>query len=100
MYDSPQNLQKYLYELNQFELKKDINIDRLDEIVDFLSKYEYLTHFNQRLNKFGYSNIYEFRRAYINGEPAAHGYCSSFVFAFISRVINHVSELNFGIIKL
>lgn len=74
--------------LFEFEKTKDISIDKLDEIERFLEKYEYITRLNLTLNKFGYKNIYEFRRAYLNGEKAAGGYCCGYVFSFINRCIN------------
>lgn len=88
---NPEEMKNKLYE---FETKKDISINELEKIENFLDRHEYLKHFNSSINKFGYKDIYDFRRAYVNGEPASKGYCQGFVFSFINRAINTFNNLN------
>lgn len=63
-----------------------ISVKECDNIVKYIESLNSLEDFNQKLLKYGYEDIYQYRKGLANGEKSAKGECQGFIIGYVHGI--------------
>lgn len=80
-----------IFDINEKLDKYNLSVKDCELIEKFLKDTKNEQIFKEKLSKYGYSDIYDFRKGLTNNERSARGECTGFVMGFLQGICMYES---------